>query len=178
VNIDYHIEVERHYYSVPFQLARQEVEVRMAEHTVEVFYRGKRVTAHRRSHQSGRHSTVPEHMPKAHREYADWSPQRLLHWAKQSGPHTTELITRLLESRRYPPQAFRTCLGILRLGKSYGNKRLEAACRRALAIGGLSYKSVESILKRQLDQQPLPTQPAPAEPLPEHANIRGAQYYH
>jgi len=178
VNIDYHIEVERHYYSVPFQLARQEVEVRMAEHTVEVFYRGKRVTAHRRSHQSGRHSTVPEHMPKAHREYADWSPQRLLHWAKQSGPHTTELIGRILESRRYPPQAFRTCLGILRLGKSYGNKRLEAACRRALAIGGLSYKSVESILKRQLDQQPLPTQPAPAEPLPEHTNIRGAQYYH
>jgi transposase len=178
VNIDYHIDIERHYYSVPYQLARQEVEARIAAHTVEVFYRGQRVAAHRRSHQPGRHSTVAEHMPKAHREYAEWSPQRLQHWAAQSGPQTRELIGRILDSRRHPPQAFRSCLGILRLGKSYGNARLEAACRRALAIGGLSYKSVESILKRQLDQQPLPTTNTPTEPLPEHANIRGARYYH
>lgn len=178
VNIDYHIDIERHYYSVPYPLVRQEVEARIAAHTIEIFHRGKRVAAHRRSHQPGRHSTVAEHMPKAHREYADWSPQRLRHWAEQSGPHTRELIGRILESRRHPAQAFRTCLGILRLGKSYGNARLEAACHRALAIGGLSYKSVESILKRQLDQQPLPADATPAEPLPEHANIRGARYYH
>lgn len=181
VNIDYHIEVERHYYSVPYQLVRQEVDVRVASYTVEVFYRGKRIAAHRRSAKTGHHSTVTAHMPKAHREYGQWTPQRLIGWARQTGPHTAGLIEQILASRPHPQQGYRSCLGILRLGKSYGGERLEAACRRALAIGALSYKSVESILKRRLDQQPLPdneTADATQAPLPDHANIRGAGYYH
>ena len=120
-------------------------------------------------------------MPKTHRQYAEWTPQRLIAWAQQTGPRTAELVERILASRPYPPQGFRSCLGILRLGKSYGASRLEAACHRALVIGGLSYKSVESILKRHLDQQPLPPVESPdatADALPEHANIRGARYYH
>ncbi|MGC1952335.1 MAG: IS21 family transposase, partial [Gammaproteobacteria bacterium] len=181
VNIDYPIDVERHYYSVPYPLVRQEVDVRLTAHTVEIFHRGTPVTAHRRSTRVGHHSTVTAHMPKTHRQYAEWTPQRLIAWAQQTGPRTAELVERILASRPYPPQGFRSCLGILRLGKSYGKSRLEAACHRALVIGGLSYKSVESILKRHLDQQPLPpveTPDASAEALPEHANIRGARYYH
>jgi transposase len=181
VNIDYHIDVERHYYSVPYPLVRQEVDVRLTAHTVEIFHRGKPVTAHRRSTKVGHHSTVTAHMPKTHRQYAEWTPQRLIAWARQTGPRTAELVERILASRPYPPQGFRSCLGILRLGKSYGKSRLEAACHRALVIGGLSYKSVESILKRHLDQQPLPAVATPddtADAVPEHANIRGARYYH
>lgn len=179
VNIDYHIEVERHYYSVPYTLVRQEVDVRLTATTVEVFDQRQRVASHRRDRQPGRYTTVTAHMPKAHREYAEWTPERLVRWADQTGPSTAALVERILTTRPHPQQGYRSCLGILRLSKTYGADRLEAACRRALAIGGFSYKSVDSILKRGLDQQPLPdptpsTESAP----PPHANLRGPAYYH
>ena len=118
-------------------------------------------------------------MPKAHREYAEWSPQRLIRWGEKMGPHTAELIRQIMAARAHPQQGYRSCLGILRLEKNYGSSRLEAACRRALVIGGLSFKSVESILKRRLDQQPLPVVNTSTEPvLPEHTNIRGRHYFH
>lgn len=177
VNIDYHIEIERHYYSVPYQLVRLEVEARVSTHSVEIFHRGQRVAAHRRSHHRGRHTTTPAHMPRSHREYAEWTPQRLVQWAQKTGPATAELVEQILTRRRHPQQGFRSCLGILRLGKSYGENRLEAACRRALHIGAASYKSIESILKHKLDQQPLPEPAQPALPL-EHDNVRGSKYYH
>lgn len=180
VNIDYHIDVERHYYSVPYTLARREVEVRLTATTVEVFHQRQRVACHRRDPRPGRHTTVTAHMPKAHREYAEWTPERLVRWANQTGPHTAALVERILATRRHPQQGYRSCLGILRLGKAYGADRLEAACQRALAIGGLSYKSIESILKHGLDQQGLPDPgaPHPSVPaIPLHANVRGARYY-
>jgi transposase len=119
-------------------------------------------------------------MPKAHREYAEWTPARLVRWAEQTGPSTAALVERILATRPHPQQGYRSCLGILRLGQTYGTDRLEAACRRALAIGGFSYKSVDSILKRGLDRQPLPDPLAPPEavPAPTHANLRGPAYYH
>lgn len=180
VNIDYHIEVERHYYSVPYTLVRQEVEVRLTAATVEVFHHRQRVASHRRDPRPGRYTTVTAHMPKAHREYAEWTPARLVRWAEQTGPSTATLVERILATRPHPQQGYRSCLGILRLGQTYGADRLEAACRRALTIGGFSYKSVDSILKRGLDQQPLPDPVTPTEavPAPIHTNLRGPAYYH
>ena len=177
VHIDYHIEVDRHYYSVPYQLVKKQLEARITEHTVECFHQSKRVASHVRSHGKGGHTTVREHMPKSHQQYSDWSPQRLVRWAEKSGPATARVITTVLAARAHPQQGYRSCLGILRLGKSYGEERLEAACRRALLLGSIRYKSIESILKHGLDNKPLPEQIELS--LPEdHDNIRGPSYYH
>lgn len=177
VHIDYHVEVEGHYYSVPYQLTKQQLDARLTAETVECFNKGKRVASHLRSQIKGRHTTLQEHMPEAHRQYGDWSPQRLINWAEKSGACTARIITAVLSSRRHPQQGYRTCLGILRLGKSYGDDRLEAACQRALLLGTHRYKSIESILKNGLDKRPLPQQQELS--LPEdHDNIRGPSYYH
>ncbi len=177
VSIDYHIEVERRYYSVPYQLVKSEVEARLTERTVEIFHRDRRVASHRRAAKAGHYTTVNEHMPRPHREYAEWTPKRLVGWADKTGPATAELVGHILATRRHPQQGFRSCLGILRLGKTYGEQRLEAACQRALCIRAFSYKSVESILKHKLDQQPLPEKKAD-NPSIAHGNLRGADYYH
>jgi transposase len=177
VNIDYHIEIDRHYYSVPYQLIKSKIDVRITQTTIECFYKNKRVASHIRSYLKGRHTTVKEHMPKSHQKWAQWSPQRFINWAARIGPHTATLIEIILKARAHPQQGFRSCLGILRLAKSYGDDRLEAACRRAVAIGGTSYKSVHSILKHNLDQKPLPHDD-PNQTGIAHANIRGAAYYH
>jgi len=177
VHIDYHVAVDGHYYSVPHALIKKQLDVRITAQTIECFHRGQRIASHRRSHLKGRHTTVPDHMPEAHRQAGDWSPERLARWAARTGPATEKLILSVLGARKHPQQAYRTCLGILRLGKAYGETRLEAACRRALILGSHSYKSIASILKHHLDDQPLAE---PQElPLPEdHDNIRGPSYYH
>lgn len=177
VHIDYHVEVKGHYYSVPYQLVKQPCDARITEHTIECFYKGKRVASHARSDQKARHTTVREHMPKSHQQYGDWSPERLIQWAEKTGPSTARIITTVLSSRRHPQQGYRSCLGILRLGKSYGEDRLEAACGRALLLGTQRYKSIESILKHGLESKPLSEQQELN--LPEdHGNIRGSSYYH
>jgi transposase len=159
-------------------LVKQALDVRLSANTVELFQRGKRVASHRRSALKGRHTTIEEHMPQAHRQYASWTPARLVRWAQKSGPATAELVATILATRKHPQQGFRSCLGIMRLGKSYTDERLEAACRRALALGAVSFKSVQSILKTALDQQPLPeTSTQQALPI-DHPNIRGGKYYH
>ena len=177
VNIDYHVEVHGHYYSVPYALVKTQLDARFTAHTVECFHRNQRVASHRRSNRKGGHTTVSEHMPKSHRQYGEWSPDRLIRWARQSGPATAELVTAILKSRAHPQQGYRSCLGILRLGKSYGHSRLEAACRRAILLGTRRYKSIESILKNGHDQQSL--EPDPDHTVPDdHDNIRGPDYYH
>lgn len=176
VNIDYHIEVDRHYYSVPYLLIQKQVDVRITPSTLECFYKNKRVASHIRNYQQGWHTTVKEHMPKSHQKWAEWTPQRFTHWAGKIGPQTVQLIENILNSRPMPQQGFRSCLGVLRLAKSYGDQRLEAACKRAVAIGGTSYRSVESILKHNLDQKPLHGETAAITPI-SHINIRGAHYY-
>ena len=176
VNIDYHVEIEGHYYSVPYTLVKQQLDVRLTPHVVELLFKGKRIASHRRSSLKGRHTTVTAHMPKAHRHYAEWTPQRLIKWAATTGVATSRVVEQIMESRPHPQQGFRSCLGIMRLGKRYGAERLEAACRRALKIGACSYKSIESILKQGLDQTPLPTKPKTQLTL-DHANIRGPKYY-
>ena len=176
VNIDYHVEVDRHYYSVPYQLIKKEIDIRVTTNTVECFFKGRSVAAHAYSDRQGRHTTIKEHMPANHQKYAEWTPERLIRWAGKIGPHTAELIEKVMNARMHPQQGFRSCLGILRLGKSYGEDRLEAACRRANLIGGRTYKSVESILKNGLDRKPLPDESASEAPV-DHANIRGGGYY-
>lgn len=177
VHIDYHVEVEGHYYSVPYQLIKQQLDARLTANTLECFRQGQRVASHPRSWLKGRHTTLSEHMPESHRQYGDWSPDRLIHWAETFGVSTAHVITTLLSSRPHPQQGYRTCLGILRLAKTYGDERLEAACHRALLLGTQRYKSIESILKHGLDKHPVPEQQELI--LPEdHDNIRGPDYYH
>jgi transposase len=177
VNIDYHIEIGRHYYSVPYQIAREQVDIRLTSSTVEVLFKNKRVASHQRDYRKGAFTTLTEHMPKSHQRYLEWTPSRIIRWAEKNGPKTQKVITRILDSRTHPEQGYRSSLGIMRLGKAYSPERLEAACERALFINAYSYKSVQSILKKGLDQQPfLFEQIENANPL-NHHNIRGKHYY-
>ena len=177
VGVDYHVEVEAHFYSVPYRFARSEVEVRLTPRTVEVFLKGERVAAHLRSSGNHRHTTVPEHMPSSHRRYADWTVERIRREAASIGPATAALCELILERRPHPEQGFRSCLGIVRLVRPFGADRVEAAAMRAVEIGTLTYGSVRSILDNKLDRQAAQSRAADAVPV-LHPNIRGPRYYH
>jgi transposase len=178
VNIDYHVEVDRHYYSVPYPLVKEQVDVRLTATTVEILFKNRRVASHARSYRPGGFTTLPEHMPKSHQKYLQWTPSRIIQWAGKTGPQTQKLVTAILENRPHPEQGFRSCLGIIRLGQHYSAQRLEAACARALFIKAHSYKNVESILKKGLDRQPLGGRPPqPSAPTLFHENLRGREYY-
>ena len=177
VHIDYHVEVEGHYYSVPYQMVSQQLDARVSAQTVECFAKGKRVASHLRSHLRGAHTTQSAHMPRAHREYAEWTPERLVRWAREAGPSVCGLIERVMSTRVHPQQGFRSCLGIMRLGQSYGAERLQAACQRALQVDAVSYRSVRSILQEGLDRQEVPAGEPPAALPQEHENLRGSSYY-
>jgi len=168
--------VKGFYFSVPHTLVKKKLDIRYTQSTVECFYSNKRVASHLRKIPHGRHSTIKEHMPLNHQKYLEWTPERFKRWAAKIGTQTAILTELLLLKRTHPQQAYRTLLGILRLGKSYGNARLEAACNRALYINALSYKSIESILKNGLDQKPLPEESSKNESI-KHKNIRGAGYF-
>jgi transposase len=174
--LDYHLEIDGHYYSVPYRFARIEVEARLTARTVEIFVKGERIAIHLRASGNHRHTTVPDHMPSSHRRYADWTIERIRNDAARIGPVTAALCDRILERRPHPEQGFRACVGILRLAKPFGIPRLEAAAARALEIGTLSYGSVRSILDHKLDRQAAATRPADGPPL-LHPNIRGPRYY-
>jgi transposase len=176
VNIDYHVEVKKHYYSVPYQLVRQQLEARLTAGVVEIFHQDKRVASHARSFIEHGHTTVLEHMPQGHREHAEWTPVRLAQWAGESGAATRTLVEKILATHYHPEQGFRSCLGLMRLGKKYGTDRLEAACRRASNIPSPRYQHIESILKLGLDQKNLEPE-QPVLPALTHEFVRGAQYY-
>jgi len=174
---DYHIEVKGHHYSVPYTLVKKKLEIRYTAKTVECFYRGKRVACHVRDHSKETYTTVKEHMPVRHQKYLEWTPDKFKRQAAKIGPETTRLTEAMLSNTKiHQQQACRMLMGILRLYKSYGKSRLEAACRRALHINALSYRSIESILKSGLEQKPLPEKPQDVKPV-AHNNIRGADYY-
>lgn len=177
VNIDYHIDVGRHYYSVPYQLVGHRVDVRASEHVVEVFFRGNRVASHRRSHHKAGYSTVEAHMPERHKQHLAWTPERLTAWAARTGPATAELVGTIMDGRPHPEQGYRSCLGIMRLSGRYETSRMEAAAKRALAIGARSYRSIESILAHGLDAAPLPGDEPDHTPPRSHDHLRGATYY-
>lgn len=191
VGLDYHVEVKGHYYSVPYQHAKAEVMARIGDHTVELFLRGQRIASHVRKHSQGRHTTAPEHMPINHRCIAEWTPEKFRARANKIGPRVLAVVEHQLGSRKYPEQAYRACLGILRLAQTYGVQTTEAACELALRIGSPSYTSISSILKTgkaaqqaainltsNLTPNSTPSS-SQAALLPEHhANVRGPDYYH
>jgi len=178
VNIDYHIEIVGHYYSVPFELKGQKVDVRLTARTVEALHRGKRVASHARDDRKGRYTTDAAHMPKAHREHLDWTPSRIIRWAQKIGPHCAAVAQRIIDGRDHPEQGYRACLGMIRLSKSYDFARVDAACRRALALDVCSYRSIHSILKTGMDRAALPGE-QPTVPIcnRHHDNVRGREYY-
>jgi transposase len=178
VSLDYHVDIDGHYYSVPYRLIRNQVDARLTARTVELFHQGERVAAHLRGVGRGRHTTVPEHMPSAHRRHAEWTIERIGRTAAGIGPSTAKLTGLILESRPHPEQGYRACLGILRLARQYGAERLEAACDRGLDIGARSYGSIQSILKHGLDRQPRRRSSQSELVLPAHPNLRGPRYYH
>jgi transposase len=174
---DYHVEVDDHYYSVPFGLLREAVDVRFTDGTIEVFHKGQRIASHMRSRVAHKHTTIPEHMPSSHRRYAEWSPARLLREAEKIGPATIALFAAIMKAKPHPEQGFRSCLGILSLVKSYGPERIEAAARRGNDIRATTYGSIKSILQNGLDRAFAEPSTPDAPPI-RHANIRGRGYYH
>jgi transposase len=174
---DYHIDVDKHYYSVPSRLIRATVEARITDTMVEILFKGSRIASHARSNMPYRHTTITEHMPSAHRRYAEWTPAKMMSVAAKIGPSTIALFEAIMKAKPHPEQGFRACLGILRLEKSYGAQRVEAACHRGNDIGATSYGSVVSILKHGLDKAYAQENAPEGEPI-RHANIRGRGFYH
>ena len=177
VNIDYHVELDGHYYSVPHRLVGTRVELRITQRTVEAYVGQQRVACHPYSRRRGGHSTHPEHMPASHRAHREWSPQRLIAWGERIGTACAQVVCWQMQHRPHPEQGYRACLGLQRLARQYGDQRLEAACARALALASPTYRSIASILNSGLDRHPLPSA-SPPSPMPEHDNVRGPTYYH
>jgi transposase len=176
VNIDHHVQVDKHWYSVPHQLTQCEVETRTTPATVEIFHRGVRVASHLRSRADYKHTTIQEHRPKAHQRHQEWPPSRVVEWCGTIGPATAQVAERILGANRHPEHGYRSCLGIVRLGASYPHARVEAAARRAIALNVCSYQSLKAILENNLDGQEPETAPAPRPPV-DHPNLRGPGYY-
>jgi transposase len=176
VNIDYHIAFDANLYSVPYTLVQERVEVRATPTTIEIFHKGQRVASHVRGHGREQVFTQREHRPKSHQAHLDWTPSRMVNWAEQIGPNTAKLFAQILAEKPHPEMGYRSCLGIIRLAEQYSSIRMEAAADRAIRTGACRYKSVQSILKNSLDQQPLPELPPLPLP-PAHDNIRGAEYF-
>lgn len=178
VNIDYHIEYDKHYYSVPHHLVKHQVEVQATRDVVRVFFKGKQGAVHPRSHRQGAHSTDAAHMPQSHRKQSEWSPERLLSWSQKVGPNVTRLVSIFLDKKRHPEQAYRACLGLLNLSRTYEATRVDCACARAISIGAITVKSVKSILEKGMDQL-VETPANTREPTcSAHDNVRGPSYYH
>lgn len=176
IHIDYHFAFDNHYYSAPYKYTSHKAELRATVDSVECFYKGERIAVHQRSYKKYGFTTLEEHMPKSHREYAKWTPERIRHWASKSGVHTEQFIEHMISTRAFPQQAFRACLGVMRLGDRFGYDRLELACTKALQVGASRYKQIESILKNKLENVPV-TNNENDTTIPHHENIRGANYY-
>ena len=175
IHIDYHFTFDDHFYSVPHKYIHHAVEIRVRAKTIECFYKNQRIAAHSRSYIRYGYTTLSEHMPPAHYAHAEWSPERMKRWANKIGRHTADFIDRMIASRSFPQQAYRACLGLLRLGDQYGEERLEKACAKALAVGATRYQHVESILKNHLEN--VPVKETKQTQLTMHDNIRGPNYY-
>lgn len=178
VHIDYHIEVEKHYYSVPHCLIKQKLEAHVTGQLVTLYHQGKQVAVHPRNHRLGGHTTNEQHMPIAHQKQQQWSPQRFESWARDIGKSTEKLVIEFLQAKKHPEQSYRVCLGLLSLAKKYSPARLEAACHRGLWMGATRLKQITNILEKGLDKQPLPEVQLDLLNEIEHENIRGNSYYH
>jgi transposase len=176
-HVDYHVTLDQHHYSVPHQLVGKQLDARVTATTIEVFHQSKRIASHTRSFRKGGHTTIREHMPPTHQAQAGMTKVKLLAWAGRIGPSTVSFVDGVIASRAHPQQAYRSCLGVLRLGKRYGEDRLEAACGRAVTLRSFAFKSVDAILKNRLDEQPLEAPQPAVLPKVRHENVRGGSYY-
>jgi transposase len=176
VHIDYHVAVEGSWYSVSYTLIGKEVEICLSANTVEIFLGGKRVASHLRSFMRNVFVTDPAHRPHSHREYLKWTPERMRNWGKTIGVQTAAMIEAVIKSADHPDHAYRKCLGLLRLSKSFGTDRLELACARALKLRAIGYRSVKNILNQGIEAADIPEDVQPSEPL-LHDNVRGSDYY-
>jgi len=176
VGFNYHVEVDEHSYSVPYQLLHEKLDIRLTATTIEAFRKGERIAAHARSYLKGQYTTLKEHMPPEHRAYAEWSPTRFIKWAGKTGTATAQLVEKVLAGRTYPEQAYKACMGIINLGRHYEPKRVEAAAERALKYNACSFRSMKAILASGLDKHP-DSREAGQISLPLHQNIRGKEYY-
>lgn len=176
VHIDYHIEVEKSYYSVPYTLIGETVEVKYNSGVVEVYHKKRRIASHIRTYTKGKYITEDSHMPHEHRQYLEWTPERLKNWGGKIGSYTKTMMQRIMEGRKHPEHGFRNCLGIIRLSKQYTPERVENACKRALAVAACNYRSVKSILQTGLDKVAYLDEHQETKPI-EHPNIRGREYY-
>jgi transposase len=179
VHIDYHVELEQHYYSVPYQWIGKEIELRFTPESLECWHQGKQIALHIRSYRKGANTTLADHMPKAHRKHMEWTPGRFLKWATQIGIATTRLVEHLLQCKPHPEQGYRSCLGLLNLSKRYGAIRLEKACEKAWRLGAKTRRSVDSILVHHLEDLPIEDKKtkSPTQHL-QHENLRGKNNYH
>jgi hypothetical protein len=176
VNIDYHVAFDENFYSVPYNLVHELVDVRATATTVEILHKGVRVASHVRSRGHDKAVTLPEHRPKSHQAHLEWPPSRLVQWAQKIGPHTARLVERMMADNPHPEMGYRACLGVMRLARTYSHERMEAAAERALLTGACRYRNVKSMLKNSLDREPLSSSATPSVP-PSHDNIRGAEYF-
>jgi len=174
VSVNYHIEFEKHFYSVPYTLIHRELELRATLTLVQIYKDGQRIYSHPRSFQRFGYTTHKGHMPPSHQKHLEWTPERILHWAGKHGPAVREMVEKILAARVFPEQAYRSCLGIIRLAPRFGSERLERACRRALDYSSLHYRSVKNILQRGLDRI---TELPPVRTMIPHENLRGPGYY-
>jgi transposase len=177
VQLNYHIEVGHHYYSVPYRILHERLDIRLTATTLEAFHKGERVAAHVRSYHKNGYTTLPEHMPPEHRFYAEWNPDRFIRWAGKTGEATARLVEKILATRPYPEQGYKACLGIINLTRDYEPVRVEAAARRALRYKACSYRSMKAILSAGLDRHPDNGEQPSLPGLPPHQNIRGPEYY-
>lgn len=178
VHIDYHVEINKHYYSVPYTLVKQRLEAHISGQQVKIYHQQNLVAIHPRADSPGRHTTDEQHMPVAHRSQSQWSPARFEQWAQKIGPHTERLVGVYLSQKRHPEQNYRRCLGLLNLAKKYEPEALDAACQRALSAGVYTVKTISNILQKGLEKQPLPNRKQAINQPTEHLNIRGQGYYH
>jgi transposase len=176
VNIDYHIAFDANFYSVPYALVGQRLDVRATPATVEIFHNGKRVASHLRSRGSHQSITEAAHRPKSHQAHLEWTPSRIVDWAGKVGPHTAQVVRHILDEKPHPEMGYRACLGLIRLAGKYSPERMEAACQRGLLTGAMQYRHIRSMLEHKLDSRPLPEQ-EPPRPAPDHENLRGAEYF-
>jgi len=169
--------VDYHYYSVPHQYQGEKAEARFSEKTVEIFFNGSRIATHIRSYVPGKHTTREEHRPEKHQDLK-WTSSYMVDKGREVGPATANVLEQIMVQRKHPELGYRACLGVLRFGKRYSNERLEAACRRAIAMNASSYRSIKSILENSLDREPLESVKVPAAHSEVHSNVRGSAYYH
>ena len=189
VNIDYHVEYDRHYYSAPYRLIQERVDLRATAETIELFFKGHRIASHVRSYIRGKYTTDPAHRPESHRAHSEWSPERMKQWAGSIGPKTAELVSEIFKRKEHPEQAYRSVLGVIRLAKTCGEARMERASARALALDSPSYKTISSMLKHRMENEPVGSDPSPRQTEMQfesqtklsrapHEHVRGKGYYH